>query len=178
PRTGAPTSTWSALAWGTTAGSSGRGIRSGSRRRARRRSRRRARGRSWSSPVTEAPVGASPRCARRWPPRRAATPSAGGAAGRSVLPPLHLGNKVLTLRAGAGSRPVLLQDAEGARADLPVMMTQAALTLEGLEFHREGSEKPSVGLKHIYAQGAPLAAAHCRFVLRNKGNVMVHALQA
>jgi hypothetical protein len=98
--------------------------------------------------------------------------------GPFVLPPLDLKQKPLTVRAADGYRPVLTLAADAVEADLPFLSTQAALTLEGLEFQREGGSKRSVGLKHIYALGAPLAVANCRFVLRTKADILIDAVRA
>jgi hypothetical protein len=86
--------------------------------------------------------------------------------GPFVLQPIHLHGKALTLRAGAGARPVIALAPEAVAADLPLLTTRAALTLEGLEFHRDAGGKPGgTSLMHIHSMCAPLAVANCRFVL-------------
>src|SRR5439155_5888225 len=49
--------------------------------------------------------------------------------GPFALPPLDLGDKGLTLRAGKGCRPVLALAREGIEADRPLLTTRAALVL-------------------------------------------------
>jgi serine/threonine protein kinase/TusA-related sulfurtransferase len=98
--------------------------------------------------------------------------------GPFVVRPIDLKKTALTLRAGPGAWPVLRLTADAEQANMTLLKTQAPLVLEGLEFRREGNAKPAVGLTHISSRDAPLAVSHCRFVLRNKGNVLIHALAA
>jgi hypothetical protein len=96
-----------------------------------------------------------------------------------VLSPINLADKPLTLRAGAGAWPVLSLAPEAVAADLPLLTTRAALTLEGLEFHREGGGKPgATGVAHIHSLRAPLAVANCRFVRPQSKNPRPPALVA
>ncbi len=74
--------------------------------------------------------------------------------------PLSL-DKALTLRAGAGFRPVLVHTTDGY-----LLHTAAPLALEGLEFHSFGNkQKPN---EHqwalIGAYGTSLRTTHCRIV--------------
>src|SRR5262249_6530693 len=72
--------------------------------------------------------------------------------GPFVLPPIDLKSKALILRAGKGCRPVLRLAAEAEQANLALLKTRAPLTLEGLEFQREGHAKHAVGVAHIRSQ--------------------------
>jgi hypothetical protein len=85
------------------------------------------------------------------------------------VPSIELKSKALTLRAGKSCRPLLSLAPEAVAADLPQLTTEAALTLEGLEFRREGTGKRGAGgLFHIGSLGGqPLALTHCRFVYRS-----------
>jgi hypothetical protein len=88
--------------------------------------------------------------------------------GPFFVPPIELKSKALTLRAGTGCRPVLSLAPEAIAADLPQLTTEAALTLEGLEFRRDGTGKRGAGdLFHIHCLGGPVALTHCRFVYRS-----------
>jgi hypothetical protein len=69
--------------------------------------------------------------------------------------------KALTIRAGAGFRPVLQMDAQ---AQGPCCLTnEGPLVLEGLEFRETGKRRTFLG-GVVVAQG-PLYVANCRFVL-------------
>jgi hypothetical protein len=99
--------------------------------------------------------------------------------GPFVLQPIQLADKPLTLRAGAGFWPVLSLAPEAVAADLPLLTTRAALSLEGLEFHRDaGGKAGATGLMHIYSERAPLAVANCRFVLPSKHPGLIDAITA
>src|SRR5262249_5886485 len=99
--------------------------------------------------------------------------------GPFVLPPVDLGDKPLTLRAGRGCRPVLALAPEGIEADRPMLTTRAALVLEGLEIHRdEGSNPAPTSRRFILSQNGPLALTNCRVVLRSKAKGMISAVRA
>ena len=99
--------------------------------------------------------------------------------GPFVLQPIDLADKALTLRAGTGAWPVLSLAPEAVQADLPLLTTRAALTLEGLEFHRDAGGKPgATSLRHIHSERAPLAVANCRFVLPSRHPGLIAAIMA
>jgi hypothetical protein len=65
---------------------------------------------------------------------------------------------------------VLALAPEAVAADLPLLTTRAALTLEGLEFHRDAGGKPgATSLSHIQSQRASLAVANCLCLTRGHG---------
>jgi serine/threonine protein kinase len=95
------------------------------------------------------------------------------------LQPIDLGEKALTLRAAEGFWPVLSLAAEAVQKDLALLTTEAELTLEGVEFRREGDGKPgATGLKHIYSEGEALKIANCRFVLPGKASGLINAINS
>jgi hypothetical protein len=99
--------------------------------------------------------------------------------GPFVLQPMELKDKALTVRAGAGARPVLELALEAVQADKPLLTTKAALILEGLEFHRDVGGKPGAkGLRHIFTERAPLTLMNCRFIMRKRSDVLIHAVVA
>jgi hypothetical protein len=82
--------------------------------------------------------------------------------------PVKIVDKALTIRAGAGFRPALELGPEGVRARADLLQTNAPLVLEGLEFFRTGNPD-SAGATYsqvIRSDRAPLAIAHCRFVVK------------
>jgi hypothetical protein len=96
------------------------------------------------------------------------------ASGPFVTQPLFPKGNALTIRAADGHRPVFTVRAEGARPFLPLLHTNAPLTLEGLEFHRHDAqewEPLTSPPKLIVSRGAPLHAANCRFVFKTPGVV-------
>src|SRR5262249_29072462 len=99
--------------------------------------------------------------------------------GPFVLPPLDLGDKPLTLRAGSDRRPVFALAPEGVEAHRPILTTRAALVLEGLEFRRDEGGKPAPhSRRFIYSQRGPVALTNCRVVLRSRPKGMISAVRA
>jgi hypothetical protein len=96
--------------------------------------------------------------------------------GPFLTPPLDLGNRALTIRAGEGYRPVIKLSPEWAERNVHLLHTQAALVLEGLELHRVRSGGDEKAWCHVIENWAavPVRAANCRFVLKPK----VHAVSA
>jgi hypothetical protein len=84
--------------------------------------------------------------------------------GPFLTKPINIHRTALTVRAGAGFRPVVKLSPEAVPHKAVMLATQAALVLEGLELHRAPSEDPGSGgdaVVEIYE--APLRAANCRF---------------
>ncbi len=83
--------------------------------------------------------------------------------GPFVTEPISIQQKAITIRAAEGFRPVIKLSPKGGERGLPLLfVTNAALTLEGLELH----DAPADGDNHkrvIQANGAVLRAANCRF---------------
>jgi hypothetical protein len=87
--------------------------------------------------------------------------------GPFLTPPLQLGKRALTIRAGDGFRPVLKLSPEWVKQNVNLLYTQAALVLEGLELHRVRAKLGQKAWHHIIAsERAPIRAANCRFVLK------------
>jgi hypothetical protein len=87
--------------------------------------------------------------------------------GPFITEPIDLGRTALTIRAGAGYRPVIKSSPDGDQKFRGVLQTDARLILEGLEIHRLGPEPLkdddySAGI--VYNPGGSLQAANCRFV--------------
>jgi formylglycine-generating enzyme required for sulfatase activity/serine/threonine protein kinase len=87
--------------------------------------------------------------------------------GPVVTAPAVIG-KALTLRPGAGQRPILVHKGPGS-----LLRTTAPLVLEGLEIHGEGHREEGETL--IQAAGAPLRIAHCQIMVREKNAVWAEA---
>jgi hypothetical protein len=87
--------------------------------------------------------------------------------GPFVCPSIVLAEKALTIRAAAGTWPVLKLAAD---ASSYLLNTKAALVLEGLEIQRDDRTRDKV--EHveyaILSQKAPLCAANCRFTIWTK----------
>src|SRR4029453_19010530 len=78
--------------------------------------------------------------------------------------PISCGRTSLTIRAADGFRPVIKLNPEAVPRKDPLLVTNAALVLEGLELHRaqpDGTPRDGVNVVDIY--DAPLRAANCRF---------------
>ena len=96
--------------------------------------------------------------------------------GEQAVPSVRIGNKPLILRAAPGFEPVLINSSPQA----PVLLTRAALVLEGLTLiNRQNSSGPPVqpgspGGTGIWAKNALFLASHCRFVVELDANVVHH----
>src|SRR5262249_2369037 len=100
--------------------------------------------------------------------------------GLLVSQPIDLRSKPLTLRAGQGFHPVLALAPEVPRTEAPLLRTQAALTLEGLEFHQDSRAtiRGQLSYNQISSLRAPLAIANCRFLLKSPPTVLASAVGA
>jgi hypothetical protein len=90
--------------------------------------------------------------------------------------PVAIRGKVLAIRAGCGSRPHLVCRQADAQSDEPLLRSDEALALEGLVLEyrpateRVGAPRPLErgdylgGPRLLRVSGAPLHAAHCRFI--------------
>jgi hypothetical protein len=99
--------------------------------------------------------------------------------GPFVTEPVKIVNKALTVRAGAGFRPVLELSPAGVQAGAALLHTNAPLVLEGLEFFRPAhpnSPRTNYSQVVIWSERAPLVIAHCRFVV--KGAFLASAIVA
>src|SRR5262249_17811478 len=86
--------------------------------------------------------------------------------GPFLTEPIHLGRTALTIRAGAGFRPVIKASRAGDRTFRGVLQTDARLILEGLEIQRVDPEPLKNGdfwATIVHSPGGPLQAANCRF---------------
>jgi formylglycine-generating enzyme required for sulfatase activity len=77
--------------------------------------------------------------------------------------PVSMGHTALTIRAGAGFRPVIKLRAEVIQVDQPLLATNASLVLEGIELHGIGDQMPALRVVQ-----APLWATNCQFRSRVK----------
>jgi hypothetical protein len=86
--------------------------------------------------------------------------------GPFITEPIHVGRTALTIRAGAGFRPVIKPSPAGNQKFRGLLETDARLILEGLEFQRISPEPPKAGdwWVIVYSFKAPLHASNCRFV--------------
>jgi hypothetical protein len=86
--------------------------------------------------------------------------------GPFLTEPIDLGPTALTIRSGAGFRPVIKSSPAGNQRFLALLETDARLTLEGLEIQRIASEpmKPGDWWVLVYSHSGPLHAVNCRFV--------------
>jgi hypothetical protein len=87
--------------------------------------------------------------------------------GPFVTPAINIGTSALTIRAGAGFRPIIKLSPERLERDDPLIETSAPLVLEGLELQRVGQKprkehrrQPSI----VVCNRAPFWFANCRFV--------------
>jgi serine/threonine protein kinase len=89
--------------------------------------------------------------------------------GPFVFKPMTI-DQALIVRAAPGFRPVLRHTTGGTGA---LLSNKAALVLEGLEFDGlTGVEDPERRRQHIYANGAPLFVANCRFTLNGPNHAV------
>ena len=83
--------------------------------------------------------------------------------GPFVSEPIQI-KRPLTIRAGEGFRPVIKLSPEAVQREVPLLDTNAALVLEGLELHRAPPDVQRSGHKAVVkTYQAPLRAANCRF---------------
>ena len=82
--------------------------------------------------------------------------------GPFVSKPISIGRAALTIRAGAGFRPVIKPSSEGIE-QAPFLTTDAALVLEGLDFQVMFPEDQKSSGRSIQSNNAPLRATNCRF---------------
>ena len=81
--------------------------------------------------------------------------------------PLNLGQKSLVLRAGQETTPFFRLKAGSGE---PMIKTAAALTLEGLELHRDAPDENPGSYDIVSAFGAPtVRMTHCRLVVKRFG---------
>jgi hypothetical protein len=90
--------------------------------------------------------------------------------GPYTLTPLHLGRTALTIRAAPGVQPLLILVPEKGAAPAPSIVTEAALTPEGLSLRSEGQQNAMPGedpaaCSALVVRGGPFRAAHCRFAV-------------
>jgi WD40 repeat protein len=86
--------------------------------------------------------------------------------------------KPVTIRAAAGFSPVLELKANAVQADRDFLTANASLTLEGLEFRRQGMGNPNAFWpQHILSKGADLRVANCRFIIEGS-TLSIHAVRA
>src|SRR5262249_26822387 len=82
--------------------------------------------------------------------------------GPFVTPPISINGTALTIRAGAGFRPVIKMSPEVVpQKGQALLWTNAPLVLEGLEIHRAPPDAPPG--PGVQVSDAPLRAAQCRF---------------
>jgi serine/threonine protein kinase/tetratricopeptide (TPR) repeat protein len=86
--------------------------------------------------------------------------------GPFVTLPVVIQGRALTIRAKAGTRPVIKVEGEGAKSHAPLLTTDAPLIVEALEFQRwdqknwvQGQTGPMI----LRATGKSLYVANCRF---------------
>jgi hypothetical protein len=90
--------------------------------------------------------------------------------GPFLTPPLTIKEKRLTIRAAAGTQPVLLMETPGVRASQPFLHTDSDLRLEGLEIRWSvdvppgRSEAEMLARCNIVSTHGRLTLAHCRIV--------------
>jgi serine/threonine protein kinase len=82
--------------------------------------------------------------------------------GPFLMKPVNLGGKTLTIRAGKGSRPVLRRDPASEALNVPLLITVAPLSLEGLELQNSVNSP-------ISSSGASLVLTHCRLAQKGLG---------
>jgi hypothetical protein len=81
--------------------------------------------------------------------------------GPFVSKPISIGKTELTIRAGAGFRPVIKPSPEGVET-ASFLVTDAALVLEGLEIPMFPEDQDKSG-RSIQSNKGPLRAANCKF---------------
>jgi hypothetical protein len=87
-----------------------------------------------------------------------------GGNGPFITDPIAMQGRALTIRAGAGFRPVIKLSPEAVESELPLIQANAPLILEGLELQRAPPAiQRSGGKASIQTYQAPLWAANCRF---------------
>lgn len=88
--------------------------------------------------------------------------------GPFVTKPINLGKIALTIRAGEGFRPVIKLSPEGLQVQAPLLETQAALVLEGLELqHLAETWKEGPPWPALLRTSKDLHVANCRFLMSN-----------
>ena len=95
--------------------------------------------------------------------------------GPFVTPPITIRGRALTLRPGAGYRPVLRLSATAVKAYGTLLETDAPLALEGLELQIVGGPGPKTGrvpeiTRILRSHEAPLFVAFCRFLVQGEGS--------
>ncbi len=93
--------------------------------------------------------------------------------GPFTSPPVLLGSKPLTIRAGPGFRPVIEFEHQPGKGTFVYLASSAALVLEGLDLRIAGIPKWELGNPgHIVARvnGAPFHVAHCRIIVKGVGD--------
>jgi serine/threonine protein kinase len=93
--------------------------------------------------------------------------------GPFITAPIDLANKPLTIRAGAGCRPVVQLSPEGVASHSPLLRTSARLTLEALDLRRHdpGDTTAEARYRLVMSWNAPLFVTHCRFLMGGRGGV-------
>jgi hypothetical protein len=93
--------------------------------------------------------------------------------GTIVVHPIHV-PVPLVIRAAEGYRPVLRLSPEGVAGDGAVLVTKSPLILEGLELQPPRGTTRAPGTPALVrAHRASLHVAHCRFLVRGKGNALL-----
>jgi hypothetical protein len=100
--------------------------------------------------------------------------------GPFTSPPIDLGDKALTLRAGAGSSPVVQLSKNEPPPNTPLLRTRAALVLEGLTLRRDDRDRQKVGYECLVeSRGGPIRQGGCRFeVVRKEGGAAISAFDS
>jgi len=85
--------------------------------------------------------------------------------GPFISEPISIQRTALTIRAGVGFRPVIKLDPKALPRNLPLVRTNSALVLEGLELHQSIPEDQNLrGWRQVVqANEGSLWAANCRF---------------
>lgn len=88
--------------------------------------------------------------------------------GPFITPLVDLGRNKLTIRAGSNFHPVIRALPGERTTHVNLLRTDAALTLEGIEFQMTDDPPPDAEhwQKMIYSNGAPLYVANCKFLYR------------
>jgi len=91
--------------------------------------------------------------------------------GPFVTDPVLITGRAMTIRAAEGFTPVLRLSPKGTKAASPLLESDSALVLEGLELQRVGEvdwhHKPPP--RTVCSRQAPLFVANCRFLLKSPG---------
>ena len=97
--------------------------------------------------------------------------------GPFVTEPVFVKERALTIRAGAGYRPVFHLGSQGSRAFAPLLSSDSPLTLEGLEFHRLDPSEWNIhlgrGSPRLVDSRGDIRVTHCRFVMKTQGHGIV-----